>query len=171
MADARRTLTAPWIVSAVAGAVLIATLIVYFVALRPDEDHVTGSLTATEQAAVNAAAQEATNLLTFSRAHFNADFNRALAGTTGAMRTDLMNQRTNTLKAITDGKFDLTATVTHKALEGPGSKGNSYLVLVTVNGYKSTAKDAPTPSDLEVTVAKTKGKWLVAQITNIGVNS
>lgn len=171
MAAARRTMTAPWIVSAVAGALLIATLVVYFVALRPDEDNVAGALNTSEQSAVNAAAQEAINLLTFSRAHFDADFKRALAGTTGAMRTDLNNQRANTLKAITDGKFDLTATVTHKALEGPGSKANSYLVLVTINGYKSTAKDAPTPNDLEVSIAKTKGKWLVGQITNVGVSS
>jgi Mce-associated membrane protein len=170
MADARRAPSAPWIVSAVAAAVLIAALIVYFVALRPDEGRVVGGLSSTERTAVDSAAQEVTNLLTFSRAHFDADFKRALNGTTGAMRADLQSKRSATLSAMTKGKFDLTATVTHKALEGPASKANSYLVLVTVNGFKSTAKDAPTPSDLEVTVARVKGKWLLSEITNIGVS-
>jgi hypothetical protein len=172
MADLRRGMTAPWIVSAVAGAVLIATLIVYFVALRPAEGKVVGALTDQEQAAVNAAAQEATNVLSYTRAHFATDFQRALDGATGAMRTDLSGKKSAILDSITKGKFDLAADVTHKALEGPTGSGKSkgYLVLVTLNGYRSTAKDQPTPSDLEVTVVRSGGKWLVSQITSIGVS-
>jgi len=171
MADSRRALTAPWIVSAVAAAVLIATLLVYFLVLRPDEDNVPGAFTSSETAAMNAAAQEIVNTLTYTRAHFDADFQRALDGTTGDLRTDVSKNKADTLAAMTQGKFDLSAQVTHKALVGPVSSGKQqgYVVLVTVNGFQSNAKDAPKPNDLEVTVVKVKGKWLLSGITSFGV--
>jgi hypothetical protein len=181
MAEPRRTSQAPWITAAVAGVVLIALMLVYFVALRPDErkadrEHAqalqnSGQLTAEELTAMNAAGTEMVNLVTFSRAHFDSDFQRALDGATGALRSDVQKQRDNTLNAMTQGKFDLYGRLTHKALsdtvDANGTHG--YVVLVTLNGYRTTAPDQPIQQDMAVTVINVKGKWLASQVQNIGV--
>ncbi len=154
-----------------AGVVLIGLLLVYFVVLRPDQDKVNGDLTDTESAATNAAAVEMANLLSFRRDHFEADYQRALAGATGSLKSDVSKNKAITLSTMTQGKFDLVGKVTHKALEGPAVSGktNSYVVLVTVNGYRSTTLDQPVQQSLEVTVVRSKGKWLASDVTNIGV--
>jgi hypothetical protein len=181
MPQARRASVAPWITTAIAGAAFIALLLVYLVALRPDESDanaqraaarkLTGQLTPTESDAVNAAATEMLNLVTFRRAHFAADFHRALDGATGSLRSDVSKNRSQTLGAMTKGKFDLTGKLTHKALEGPADSGKQqgYAVLVTINGYRSSAPDQPVQQSLEVTVVRVNGKWLASDVTNIGV--
>jgi hypothetical protein len=181
MAEPRRTPRAPWITAAVAGAILVALLVVYFVALRPDERHAdhehaqailnSGHLTSEESAAMNAAAGEMVNLVTFSRAHFDADFQRALDGATGPLRSDVSKQRDNTLKAMTQGKFDLFGRATHKALSDSVQEGgkHGYVVLVTINGYRSTAPDSPIQQNMAVTVIDVNGKWLAYQVKNIGI--
>jgi hypothetical protein len=183
MPESRRTPLAPWITASIAGAVLLALLLVYFLALRPDERDAdaqraaakkrAGDLTAAETIAVNAAATEMLNLVTFSRAHFADDFQRALAGTTGALRSDVADKKSTTQSTITQGKFDLYGKLTHKALEGPVESGKrkGYIVLVTINGYHSDAPDQPVQQNLEVTVLRVKGKWLAADVTNIGITS
>jgi hypothetical protein len=183
MPESRRTPPAPWITAAIAGVVLIALLVVYFVVLRPDESDASaqraaakkkaGDLTATEMTAMTAAATEMLNLVTFSRARFNADFQRALDGATGSLRSDVEKNRSTTLNTMTKGKFDLYGRLTHKALEaqvGSGKK-RGYVVLVTINGYRSTAADQPVQQNLEVTVLNIKGKWLASDVTNVGVTS
>ncbi len=175
MSAPRPATSAPWITAGVAGAVLAALLVVYFAFLRPakDDQHdpakAAGGLTGTEQQVVVAAGTTAADLLTFRRAHFAADFARALAGTTGDLRDSLKGKKAVTLKAMTSGKFDLGADVTHKALEGTTvGKTKGYLVLVTVNGYRTSSKDEPVQQNLEITMVKVKGKWLASGVTNIG---
>lgn len=168
MPESRR---APWIVAAVAGAVFVALLVTYFVALRPAEGKVVGDLTANENAAVDAAGTEMSNLLSFRRAHFDADFQRALAGATGSLQADVKAKKDVTLATMTKGKFDLVGQVTHKALEGPAGSGKTkgYVVLVTVNGYQSNAKAQVVQQTLAVTVVRSGNKWLASDVTNIGV--
>jgi nitrogen fixation protein len=173
MRQNRPALAAPWITAAVAGAVLIALLLVYFLALRPDEDDVNGDLTATERAAMRAASVEAANILSYRRAHFDDDFQRALSGATGALAKDLRRDKANTQKTITNGKFDMSATVTHVALEEPVKSGkrSGYVVLVTINGYQTNAPNVPRQSQLALTVEKISNKWLVSEVTSIGVGA
>lgn len=175
MSEARPVSRAPWIVAAVAAVVLAALLVVFFAVLQPDRDRVVGGLTGQEKDVVASAGTEAANVLSYRRAHFAADFQRALDGATGALKTDLRSQRAATLNAITQGKFDLSARVDRAALAGrpdSGSSGsaNSYLVLVSLNGFQSTAPGVAVPSHLEVTVEKVGGKWLVSGIKSIGVD-
>jgi hypothetical protein len=181
MAEPRRTSLAPWISAAVAGVVLIALLLVYLLWLRSDErqahqDRATaiqqaGQFSSAEAAAMNAAATEMVNLVTFSREHFDTDFQRALSGATGPLRQDVASKRDDTLKAITQGKFDLYGRLTHKALsdtvQANGKTG--YVVLVTINGFRSTSPNAPIQQNLAVTVVNVDGKWLAAQVSNIGI--
>jgi hypothetical protein len=171
MPETRRASAAPWITAAVAGAVFVALLVTYFVALRPAEDQVSGDLTAKENAAIDAAASEMANLLSFRRAHFDADFRRALAGATGSLRSDVQGKKDLTKTTITKGKFDLIGKVTHKALEGPAGSGKQagYVVLVTVNGYRSNAASQVVQQSLAVTVVRSGGKWLASGVTNIGI--
>ena len=71
---------------------------------------------------------------------------------------------------LTQGKFDLTATVTHQALVGRSVKGNGYVVLVTLNGYRSTAPTTPIQSNLEVTVVRQGGTFLADNVKNVAVS-
>ena len=88
MSPSRRASLAPWIVAAVAGAVFVALLVVYYVVLVPyRKDHTTGQFTSAEKSAVTAASTETANLLSFRRAQFDADYARALRGTTGSLRS------------------------------------------------------------------------------------
>jgi hypothetical protein len=183
MAQPRRTSLAPWITAAVAGVVLIALILIFFLWLRPDEKdadreraaaaHSLGGLSATEVQAMNAAATEMVNLVTFSREHFDTDFQRALAGTTGALRHDVQDKRAKTLQAITAGKFDLFGKVSHKALADTVSNNDQhgYVVLVSINGYRSNNPTLPIPQNLAVTVINVNGKWLAADVTYIGISA
>jgi hypothetical protein len=152
---------APWITAFVAGTVLVALLLVYLLGLRPAERHANalklaarqqaGQLTDVEARAMEAAGTEMINLVTFSRAHFDADFQRAIDGATGALRSDVQAKKSETLKAMTQGKFDLYGRLTHKALEGP------------------VQPNTPIQQNLEVTVINVNGKWLANDVTNVGV--
>ncbi|HZC70525.1 MAG TPA: hypothetical protein VE442_07525 [Jatrophihabitans sp.] len=173
MSQPRRESAAPWIIAAIAGAVLVALLLVYFLALRPDEDHINGGFSGPEQDAMRAASVEAQNALSFRRASFEADFQRALSGATGAFASDLRRTKSATLKTITNGKFDMSAKVTNVALEDVVNSGghHGYVVLVTMNGFRTTAPDIPTPSELALTVEDVDGKWLVSDVESVGVTS
>lgn len=181
MVEPRRTSPAPWIAAGVAGVILLALMLVYFVALRPDErtadrEHAqalqnSAQLTEQEHEAMTAAGTEMVNLVTFSRAHFDSDFQRALDGTTGPLHSDVLKQRDDTLHTMQNGKFDLYGRLTHKALsdtvDADGKHG--YVVLVTINGYRTTSPDTPIQQNLALTVINVNGKWLLSQVTNIGL--
>jgi hypothetical protein len=170
MSPSRRASLAPWIVAAVAGAVFVALLVVYYVVLVPyRKDHTAGQFTSAEKSAVTAASTETANLLSFRRAQFDADYARALRGTTGSLRSDVSAKKAATKSTLVTGKFDLSARITHTALVGPSGK-NGYIVLVTVNGYKSTTPAVPTQQNLQVTVQKVKGSWLASDVRNVGIS-
>jgi hypothetical protein len=180
----QRASRAPWITAAVAGAVLVGLLVTYLAVLRGDvrdadreraanRNAILGDLSAQESAAVNAAATEMLNLVSFRRAHFAQDFQRALDGVTGSLRSDVQKNKKDTLDAMTKGKFDLTGKVTHKALESrvTSSKGSGYTVLVTVEGYRSTSPDIPVQQNLSVTVIRQRDRWVASDVQNVGIAS
>ena len=167
MSDSLRTegrSRAPWIVAVVAGIVFVAGIIVYYAPLsNARADNGVGQFSSSEQAAMTAASVETANLLTYRRASFDSDYQRAINGATGSLKTDIASKKATTLTTLTTGKFDLTARVTHTALVGPSGK-NSIDVLVSVNGYKSTTPDVPTQQNLQVTVQKVGGNWLTSNV-------
>ena len=172
MPDARRRTATPWIVAGAVG-LLVAALVVTYVALRSyRKDFNPGALGSNEKAALAAARTDVTHLLSFSRAHFDEDFRRAVASATGPLKSDISSRRSLTLQTITKGNFDLVVEVTHTALVGPadkGASGSSYVVLVTTQGYPSTNKTDLTLQNLRVTIQKVKGTWLLSDVVNVGL--
>ena len=175
MSDSGRTARqswTPWLIAVIAGVVFVVLIIVYYVPLdHARADSGADQFSSSEKAAMTAASVEASNLLTFSRAKFDADFTRAANGTTGALKKDFLSKKATTLSVITKGKFDLTARVTHQALVGPSGKGGkAYDVLISVNGYKSTTPDVPTQQNLIVTVTKVGSSWLASNLQSSAVS-
>lgn len=173
MAAPRRSSSAPWITAGVVGVVLAALLAVLFAVLIParNDNHV-GQLSSKEKQVVTAASTEALNLLSYRRASFDADYKRAVDGTTGALAKDVSARKATTLKTLTTGKFDLAAKLLHTGLVGPagGSASSGYTVLVTVSGYKTTEPNAPSVQNLQVTVVPVKGSWLASDVKLIEVS-
>jgi hypothetical protein len=177
MSETKRTTgRAPWIFATVLGAVAVVLAVVLVVGNLP-ERHRThtftaqqyGALTATEQQAVEAAKQVVINTLTYSRTTFNADFARTLAGTTGALKSDISKDKATVLKTMTAGKFDLTGTVSYAAFDA--QNGSDYVVLVTAVGNKVTTKGSTPASNarLMLTMSKIDGKWLASDLTSVGL--
>ena len=172
---ARARSTVPVAVAAVL-AVVVALLVVLL--LHVDSARADRNLgdaygpTAAQQAAVQAGAVEAANVLTFSRAHFAADYQRALAGMTGALKQDFSKPttRTSTLQTMQKNKIDLRGSVLHSAFET--QNGASVLVLITVNGSQVSdtgQTSVGTPQRLELTMVQQGGRWLASNLVYVGV--
>jgi hypothetical protein len=170
-----RSGNAPWIVAVVL-ALLTGALIVLLVhtnVVKADNGRDAGNLvspTADQLRAVQTGAIEAANLTTLSRKNFDADFTRALAGTTGNLRKDLVGKKEQYLSAMNAGKFDLKSSVVQSAFESQ-SKGK-VLILVTLNGrhvVDNVASAIATPQRLELTMVKSGDKWLASDFTAVGV--
>jgi hypothetical protein len=167
--------SAPWIVAGVL-AVLAAVLVVLLVrtnSVADDNKRSAGNQlapTADQQRAVQSGAVEAANLTTLSRSTYGADFKRALAGTTGALRKDLLGKKSAYLSAMTAGKFDLKSSVVESAFESESD--GKVLILVTLNGTHVVDKvpsPIATPQRLELTMVKSGSKWLAADFEAVGV--
>jgi hypothetical protein len=170
----RRGIATPWLVATVAAVVAVALAVVLFAFIRPaSSDHRRAGVvafTGAQKAAMAAASVETVNLLSYRRASFDADYRRAVSGTTGALQADLAGKRASTLQAMTTGKIDLRADVSDVGLETSSDKGVVVLVLVT--GYTVDDKGTATTTGvqrLEVTMVKSGSKWLAGDLQSIGV--
>jgi hypothetical protein len=170
------TSKAPWIATAIAGAVLIALVVVYFAVLLPDRRNgttgasgTTGQFSYAEQAAMTAATTELDNVGSLGKSNFTAAFQRALNGATGSFKKDLLADRKQAQKVLrTRG---VTAEVTHRALVGPADRTTpSYVVLMTFTGSQSSVTSLLlAPQQVAVTVVNKAGKWLVSDVRSVGV--
>jgi hypothetical protein len=169
---------APWVAAVVLAVVcaLVAAALphVHGVSARARAAQGTGAqvaLPVNYQKAVLAAGTEAVNLLTYSRKNFAADWNRALAGATGGLRSDHAKQRAQTLSTMTKNKVDWRADLQQKAFESADEKGN-VLVLITINGYlvsDSGQRSSVAPQRLELTMVEQGGKWLASDLSAVGI--
>ncbi|HEY3736674.1 MAG TPA: hypothetical protein VGL26_04460 [Jatrophihabitans sp.] len=123
-----------------------------------------------QRAAMSAATVEAVNLLSYSRSHFDSDFSRALAGTTGDLKKDLTGEKSVTLQALKKNKIDLTADTQAAALvPAPAGKqaASSVQVLVVVTGSTVDDSGKATPTKVErvaMTMVRSGSKWLASGI-------
>jgi hypothetical protein len=167
----------PWIV-AVCLAVLVAVLTVGFIhvhtASRNHARNPYGSgygLTADQQAAVTAAATEAANVTTYNRKTFDADYERALKGATGSLKSDITSDKAQTLSTLTTGKVDFKGTVAASAYQQMTSDGKGVVVLVTVNTFQvfdTASQDSNAVQRLVVTMVKSGKVWLASTIDSSG---
>ena len=121
---------------------------------------------------MSAAGTEIVNLQSYRRASFDADYQRALDGTTGALHSDIAAKKQDTKDALTKGKFDTSAKLVSKALGDTVNSGKDhcYVVLVVVSGYRSNLPSVPVQSTLAVTVLNIGGKWLASDVQSVGIN-
>ena len=167
---------ASWIAAAVAVLVAAALAVVLFAVVYPARQraHDTAgerALSSAERAAMRAASVQMVNLLSYTRKSFDADFARALAGTTGALHDDLAKDKANTLAQLNQNKFDTKGKVTDVALES-GSAGKGFLVLVVAEGYKvddTGQTGVGLPQRVELTMIDKGGKWLAADLKGLSL--
>lgn len=164
----------PWLVAGVLALVAAALAVVVFAYLptaRKHREQTVGNsaLSSVERAAKAAAAAETTNLLTYARKTFDADWSRALAGATGQLKSDLQQDKKTTLDQLTKGKFDVTATVTDSAVVG-GDVKHGIQILVVASGHRTDDPGSAIPSRLQLTMKLVGGKWLAADLQGIGLS-
>lgn len=164
---------APWATAAVAGAILVALLVVYFVVFLPyRRDYAPGQLTASELTAMTAATTELDNVGALGGKNFDTNYSRAIAGSTGPFRQDLLRERSAAQKNLAG--HSATAVVTQRAVVGPVSSGGTsgYQLLMNLSGPQSSITSALlAPQQVSVTVVHQNGKWLVSDIRSVGITS
>lgn len=168
----------PWVVAGLLAVVVtliaIALPHVHAVSARANaaaDRPKTVSLPKDYQAAVQAAATEAANILSYSRKNFDADWERSLAGATGNLKKDHAADKDKTKEQLTNQKIDIVATVQHSAFESVDDSGH-VLALVTVTGYAVNdqgERSAENPQRLELTMVKSGDKWLATDLQMIGI--
>lgn len=115
-------------------------------------------------AAVTAAGHEVVNLLSYRRADFAADFDRALAGLTGPLRAQQAQRRADLLRSMTRSQTDYAGLVRSIGVES--ASGPDVLLLVCATGYSVQAKGSRQQSGterFEVGVRYVGGRWLVSE--------
>ena len=175
--SARSNEPMPWIVAGALGAVAIVLAAVIIFVIHPERNDKhnlskkTG-LTTTEQQAVDAASKQAVNLTTYSRAHFDADYQRTVDGATGKLSSDLndASKKKALLAQMQAGKFDLQGTVSKAAFET--TTNGQYSVLVYVQGFQlldGGKKSAPIANRFLLTMVRSKGKWLASDLLAVNL--
>ena len=115
-------------------------------------------------------ATEAANLTTLSRANYEADFARALAGATGTLRQDLWPSKAAYLSAMTAGKFDLKSSVVESAFESECQRQGADPGHAQRHARgRQRASPIASPQRLELTMVHSGGKWLAADLFAVGV--
>lgn len=175
--SARSNGSAPWIVAGALGVVAIVLAAVVVFVIHPERNDKRNlskktGLTSTEQQAVDAASQQALNLTTYSRAKFDSDYQRTVAGSTGSLNKDLSDttKKTQLLAQMQAGKFDLQGSVSKAAFET--ETNGQYSVLVYVQGYQLLAngkKSTPIPNRFLLTMVHVKGKWLASDLLAVNL--
>jgi hypothetical protein len=115
-------------------------------------------------AATLAGAQEVVNLLSFRRAHYDADFARALAGLTGPLLAEQQGQKRSILVAMSAAKADYAGEVRCIGIES--AAGDSVSMLVAASSYQVAADGTRTLQTLPrlvIGVVRVNGHWLVDQ--------
>ena len=129
------------------------------------------TLSAAEQAAVNAARQETINLQTYRRASFDADFATAVAGLTPAKATQWQAHKATLKSRLTQLKQDASATVSGAGLVS--FDGKSAVVVVASDTLRVDAAGKSTTAARnrsQVTMKLIDGKWLMDDLQSVSLS-
>jgi hypothetical protein len=120
--------------------------------------------------AVAAAAgrDEVVNLLSYRRADFDTDVQRAVSGATSPLREQITKDAPATKQAMIKGKYDTTGTVTASAVVRADAETVTFLVAADA-GRLVDGTTAPTVSQqrYEVTVTRTLDGWAVSRVSSV----
>jgi hypothetical protein len=118
--------------------------------------------------AAEAGRSEVVNLLSYRRANFDLDLQRALAGATVPLSDDIQSNAASTQAAMIKGKYDLSATVTAIAVKGTGADSVTLLVAADANRVPDGAVEPVlTHPRYEVTVTRTLQGWAASAVTPV----
>lgn len=115
--------------------------------------------------AAEAGRREVVNLLSYRRAHFDADYNRALDGAAEPLRTDIATHARDTEPSMTAGGYDLSGAVTAVAVERAAS--DTVVLLVAATGSRidsSGTESVVVDGRYEVTVVRIGAQWYASQV-------
>lgn len=120
--------------------------------------------------AVAAAAgrDEIVNLLSYRRADFDSDLQRAVTGATSPLREQITKDAAATKQAMIKGKYDTTGTVTASAVVRADADTVTFLVAADA-GRLVDGTTAPTVSQqrYEVTVTRTLDGWATSRVSSV----
>jgi hypothetical protein len=119
-------------------------------------------------AAGEAARAGVVNVLTYSRANFDADLRRALTAAVDPLRTELRQSAAATRSALTKGRYDLTGVVTAIAVKNAAAHAVTLLVAAESSRLSGTGGAASVSQvRYEVTVTDTGGSWAASRISTL----
>jgi hypothetical protein len=111
---------------------------------------------------------EVVNLLSYRRADFDLDLQRALAGATVPLSDDIQSNAASTRAAMISGHYDLSATVTAIAVKSTSAGSVTLLVAADANRVPDGAvQPVLTHPRYEVTVTRTLQGWAASAVTPV----
>ncbi len=131
-------------------------------------------VTASEQQAMDASRQLIANVGTFTRADFDSDWDRAVAGMTGSLKSQFQqaDAKTEFKKGLDAQQWDISAKVSDVGVVS--TKGDSVNVVAVMSRWftPSTGQDAKqqvqiAPLPVQAVVTEVGGKWLLSNMTNV----
>ena len=118
--------------------------------------------------AAEAGRSEVVNLLSYRRADFDLDLQRALAGATAPLSDDIQKNAAGTKAAMNRGKYDLSAAVTAIAVVRADANTVSLLVAADATRLPDGAGEPVlTHPRYEVTVTRTPQGWAASRVTPV----
>jgi hypothetical protein len=118
--------------------------------------------------AVAAARTEVVNLLSFRRAEFPADLQRALDGATTPLREQLQSDSPDLQAALESGNYDTSGAVTATAIVRADADTVSLLIVAQES---RAVDDAAEPTVVnhryEVTVTRTPSGWAASRVASV----
>ncbi len=123
------------------------------------------------RAAVSAARSEVGNLVNYRRAQFDSDFQRALDGLGPTAAEQQQQNRASIHTQMINGGYDLVGSVGEVAVEDAGFDAVTLLVAGPRFRQDDTGNRTALP-DLraEVAMARAGSRWLLVQLTWVGVD-
>jgi hypothetical protein len=128
------------------------------------------ALSTSETQAMDSARQFVVNVFSYDKSSFDADFQRALAGTTAELSGQVENTKQALLASLTGGAIIATnAQVKSAAVEQTTSAGIQVLVVAETFSVDASNKSTDTGQQrMAVTMVEKNGKWLASALTAIG---
>jgi Mce-associated membrane protein len=149
-----------------AAAVVLAVCDVGLLALR----HGVQRDEAVRQSVLNAARQEALNLVSMDARTLDRDYERMLAGAVDPLRADLAGNRAAARAALARSKGVSTGTVTDAGLvELQGDKASAVVIVDAVQTNTVTRSSLSHRFRFQLDLARRSDRWLVSNLASVDI--